>query len=283
MKTRRRHPISTGGMSAMLAVRSLFWLLLLYLGLLFVLGALFGGLQMLMTGGPRGLREWIALSEVSFSQLIDSPADLEAAATADRAVTTLTAIVSTLLPPLFFGAVVFKILHSHSRLRFRNRISLCRRSHGDFLFVRFYNSSRLLLVDLKLTAVVRIWNHEDGSDVLHNRLLRIENPQWPYAMTHMPFTLKIPLDPGDVVHRRRRLLAPSRVRLVRVQGHRLRSPEDCLTVIVRGDVPQIGRGFVEKHDYLLAKDLQVGDYAHIHPRLGRASRRWEGWRDFDAR
>lgn len=279
---RRRHPRLTGRIAALLARWPLLSLLLAYLLVLVILGGALGAAQLVASEAPLSLDGWWAFSTVSFAQLVHSSAAFEPPALLDQGVTTVAAVLAALLPPLFFGAVVFKVLHAQSRLTFRDRIALVSRPRGDFLLVRFYNSSRLLLVDLTLTAVVRIWHREDGTDVLRNHVLEVENPRWPYALTHMPFTLRIPLESGDTRRRSPWFPARSRLRLVAVQGHRLRSEDDCLAIIVRGDLPQIGRSFVEKHDYGLPSQVDARDYTHIHPQMKDSSRHWRGWDGFDA-
>jgi hypothetical protein len=103
----------------------------------------------------------------------------------------------------------------------------------------------------------------------------VDKPDWPIGIHHVPYTLSIALDKGDV-----ETAADGSASLVRFQGKQLQTGSELL-VLVRGTVPELGTDMIQEQWYRIPDDLRFGKFYHIDVDYQRPSRTWKGWERFE--
>ena len=192
---------------------------------------------------------------------------------------SILSVLSLVLPALFFGAIVFKLFIKKGMITFRKIISVfwLPERKKNILGIRLYNSSKLLLVDITFKVFIRIkYASVDGSPQLQNIQLDILNPVWPIALTHVPFTIQIPLDENDILQKNKK----KQEYLTSVQKNRL-GTENRILVIVKGCIPDLGTDFIETYWYSVMDDFKFGKYYDIDVDNNIHSKKWNGWINFD--
>jgi hypothetical protein len=193
----------------------------------------------------------------------------------------LAASMGLVLPGLFLGSVVFRLLVSPKIFVFRRMITLME-PPGAFrvaapgshvLAVRGYSATRLKLLDLRFSA---IFQHDDPQQraVRINRPLPVLNPRWPLADRHVPYTLFIPLHAGDVT------AAGKRPALRSIEQMPI-GPTDTLVIHVSGRIPALGGEFVERHTFSPSEHVSDEAYGDVTVFYDQPSRQWRGWPGFE--
>jgi hypothetical protein len=99
---------------------------------------------------------------------------------------------------------------------------------------------------------------------------------WPIALTHVPYTLYVPLEDDDVyVH-----ADSASPKLVALQGHGI--GDGCrLLLHISGNIPALNSQFFEAHWYLADGDISSEPFGEVAVDYDRPSKRWTGWPSFD--
>lgn len=231
--------------------------------------------------------DWWHWFRATASSVLDQPSPLRTGpetSTLREATGYAIGLFRLLIPTLFLGLIVFKVLVSRDILVFRERVALrptpaehdLLKPGGHFLAVRFYTASPLTIVDLCTQALTENWRETaESGRVRRIRKLNIVNPDFPLGHPRMPYTLQLPLNPGDV-----EVDDAGGARLVAVQGHEV-GPDDRLHIIVTGRIPALGNEFVETHTYLTLTDVEHAPFAAIDVDFDRPPEQWSGWDRFD--
>jgi hypothetical protein len=226
-------------------------------------------------------RWWMEL----FLALLSFPSDavLSARAATDRgALQVVTAVGGLVVPALFVGGVVLKLFISPDLFTVRNRVALLPNAPDDprlepgghHLAVRGYSSTPFRLLGVTFSAILRFEQRDDdGNALLVHRELRVANPSYAIAYSHVPYTLSVPIadDDWDADHDGE---------LARLQGFPLGSAP-VLIVLISGQIPELSSDFTESHEYPLRERLSRRQYAGLAVDFGRPATEWAGWEDFD--
>ena len=305
----RPHPFKRKRVTA-LAARTPVWVLLLaFVGLIIVSAAVLAALERpstLLTF----LRDWIYFGGffVGAEELFDREEPLQI-----WWIPILAGVIRMLLHAVLLGVVVFKLLVPQKLFVFRKRFFVRRNAKGEWeLLIRLYNATAAELVDLSFEAFVRTPTLADArppdpSEPARQQSLKVvpfvsnnsveldaRKKDWPISIKHVPYSLPIPLEPGDVCG------SSSNEFLRRIQGHAITpmgmtadKGEAFLVLIARGRVPSLGSEFVDTHWFQLsgeehAREYEFGDFHDVmvqpgsKPRTaGGRSQDWEGWKEFD--
>ncbi len=304
----RLHPFKRKRITA-LAARTPVWVLLLaFVGLIVVSAAMLAALERPSTLDAF-LRDWVYFGGffVGAEELFDREEPLGI-----WWVPILAGVIRMLLHAVLLGVVVFKLLVPQKLFVFRKRLFVRRNAKGDWeLLIRLYNATAAELVDLTFEAFVRTPTLADARPadpsmpavqqtlkvvpfVSNARIALDAKKDWPISIKHVPYSLPIALEPGDVCG------SGTNVFLRRIQGHSITpmgmnadKGEAFLVVIARGRVPSLGSEFVDTHWFQLsgeepAREYEFGDFHDImvqpgsKPRqAGGRSEDWEGWKEFD--
>jgi len=193
----------------------------------------------------------------------------------------LGAAGGVVLPALFTAAVVLKLFVSPDLLVFRPKVSLSNWSKGRkgqtpksaHLAVRCYISTKFRVLDISFSAVLRYEiRSEDGALVLRHSDLDITNPRFPIAPQHIPITVMLPLEAGDLSGN------GDDQKLRRIQGLDL-GERALLVLVVTGTIPELGSEFTETYDFVLPDAFTQRPYASID--YDDQSDVWTGWEQFD--
>lgn len=304
----RQHPFKRKRVTA-LAARTPVWVLLLaFVGLIIVSAAALALLERPATLGAF-LRDvsYFGGFFVGAEELFDREEPLSI-----WWVPILAGVIRMLLHAVLLGIVVFKLLVPQKLFVFRKRFLVRRNAKGEWeLLIRLYNATAAELVDLSFEAFVRTPTLADARPadsmtptpqqnlkvvpfVSNARIALDAKKDWPISIKHVPYSLPIPLEPGDICG------SGSNVILRRIQGHSITpmgmtadKGEAFLVVIARGRVPSLGSEFIDTHWFQLsgkedARDYELGDFHDIMVQPGSQPRRaggrsedWEGWKEFD--
>jgi hypothetical protein len=283
---RRGHPYTLDRLRYELARHSLVELVLLFVALLVVL-SLFLGVAYLATRAPsepRSLLHWWheAFMVLTTIPLADGTAETDDVAR--RVVQAVTATAGLVLPALFLGSIVFKLLLAPNVFVFRKQIALLDNPaghdavppHGRHLAIRVYSATRLQLLDLRAKVVVQLHSEVSGAGVVAGfREIEVLNPAWPVGQKHLPHTLRVLLEPGDTAD------VDGEPVLTKICDHAIKTG-DRLLVQITGTTPDLGTTFVESHTFLLPDCVTSMPFGPIDAKEGVDSRDWAGWPEFDA-
>ena len=202
---------------------------------------------------------------------------------ARRMVEAVTATAGLVLPALFLGSIVFKLLLAPDVFVFRKHIALLDNpsdhdkvpADGRHLAIRVYSSTRLQLLDLRATAVLRIRSEVSGAGVVAKfRAIDPVNPSWPVGEKHLPHTLRILLKDDDTE------VVDGKLKLKSIRGNGVQDG-DRLVVQISGTTPDLGTTFVESHTFQLLGCVATEPFAAIHAEDDVKSKDWRGWTEFD--
>jgi hypothetical protein len=193
-------------------------------------------------------------------------------------VQTITAFGGAVLPSLFLGAVVFKAFVSRRVFVPRNRVAVTQNGErdnltpgGHHLAFRIYCATRLRLVDIR--ASVQLHVTYDAQTARYWDLHIATNRTWPFAHTHIPYTIRVPLEQCDVVD------DGDLCRMESIQGHPFREG-DWLMLTLTARTPELGGDFVETHIFFY-NDISLRPYSEIQTDSTRPAHQWAGWDHFD--
>jgi hypothetical protein len=284
VRRRVRHPKTTDRVRAVLAKASVPLLVGEFLLIVALVSlALAAAFELTDAGraAPSFLEWWkqVALAVLSF------PTDLMLAPNVDAersALQLLTAAAGIVLPALFVAALVLKLFISPRLFVMRDKLVVMeteandpRKQLGDHhLALRGYSSTRFELLNVTFTVLIRCERVEsNGTKTLVHRELRVANPRYAVARSHVPYTVALPIEDGDWSDEKGGELA-------RLQGFAL-GPQTELILLVEGSIPELSTDFTEAHAFRLPDDLSAVPFAGIVVDESRRSRRWTGWSAFD--
>jgi hypothetical protein len=191
---------------------------------------------------------------------------------------SIAAFGGAVLPSLFLGAVVFKAFVSRRVFVPRNRVALMQNderdnltSDGHHLAFRIYCATRLRLIDI--CASVHLHATYDAQTARYWELRIACNRTWPFAHTHIPYTIRVPLERHDVVDE------GDLRRVVSIQGHPFREG-DWLMLTLTARTPELGGDFAETHVFFYG-DVSLRPYGQIQTDSTKPAHQWAGWDHFD--
>lgn len=287
-----RHPVTRDRLRAFLAKYGLFALLVAFVLLVAATALVFSAVHYgLLTRQPD--QSFFGLWFNYFLFLFAAAPDDFAAPTGTwaQAVYLVSAVARIVLPTLFLGAVVFKLLIASSLYVKRKKLSVHRRPDSGRweLTLRLYSSTPLTIVDVRFEVYLRVPDTrpagpvvlpgELGAPIVRNKPLKIRQHKikWPISLTHVPYSVFMELKDDDVVIDD----SGQPVRLQSIQGIDI-SHAKHLVLIVHGWTPQLGVDFVETHWYTLPVDVEFGRFKEIHVIYnGVPSKKWKGWKEFN--
>ena len=184
-------------------------------------------------------------------------------------------ILSMLLPSLFFGLIVFKVFIPPKIITFKKKCNIFMNdSNQPVLAIRFYSSTKLRLIniDLKVTARFTKLREDQKTHFIKNVDLNLKNNSWKLAVTHVPFTIYIPLEESDFNYETKEIS--------HIQG---KDFTDCtLLVSLNGKCPDLNSEFQQFHNYKIPNDLDWSRFNDIDSKdYSMKSVNWDGWSDFD--
>lgn len=281
----RNHPYTTDWLRYVLARRTLPQLVLLFVALLIVLSLVLGiAYQRTSPGEPGSLLRWwheafMVLTTIPLAEGVAESDDWPR-----RIVQAVTATAGLVLPALFLGSIVFKLLLAPDVFVFRKQIALNTNPDphdilpkgGRHLAIRVYSSTRLQLLDLRATVVLRIRTEQaESGPVELFRAVVPANPEWPLGEKHVPHTLRIKLEDDEVD-----VDADGKLKLTKICGHSVKDG-DRLIVQITGTTPDLGTTFVESHTFDLLGSVSTDPFTGITVEDGVKSRKWKNFRKFD--
>jgi hypothetical protein len=203
---------------------------------------------------------------------------------------TLT-LAGLVLPAIILGIIVFKafiskevftsrrdiVLMKSADLGARDQRELEKCDGGPYcLAVRIYSSTRLALVEVKFRFYARIRERSPtGSKTVRNYELTVCKKEWPIALTHVPYTVLIPLLPEDVVEDR----TSGMVELVAIQGNGP-AAQSRLLLHISGNIPALNAPFFEGHWFETDSAVSQDPFGEIEVDYDLPGPRWEGWPEF---
>lgn len=272
------HPRTVDRLRSLLAHRSLVELVVLFFFVLVVASLVLGLLFEVTDGRGRNRSFWGWWIE-SFTLLTTIPlsgAVEEGGTHARQLVQAAGAFGGVVLPALFLGAVVFKFFVAPEVYVVRDKAALLRTDDGGWeLRIRLYSATRLWLIEVCATAELHAEVLGAHERVARYHELRVTNSTWPLTATHIPFSVRIPLDRGDVT------ASDTEPELVRVQGIPVQ-PLDFLMLTIRARAPELAGDLAETHVFAIPDDISTAAPVPITPVPWADAATWEGWPDFDA-
>lgn len=271
----RKHPLVTDRTRTFLATLTFAELVLGFVLVTFVT-TMAAGLLFWLLSPPNLFEDFPeAVSSAFFTIIGMAPADLDPddASGAFLAVLGFVGLGSLLLPALFLGAIVFRLLVRLRVFVVRERPLVTKKTvrgvEGWYLAVRLYSSTSILVVDVSFKIYLRLEDTERY--LLSNEELAVANQTWPIADTHVPFTIYVPLEPCD--------LDPDRG-LVSVQGHSL---ENCVNMVIhiRGAAPQLASEINESHVLEVIEGLKPANFPEVNVLYDGRGPDWQGWDRFE--
>ena len=202
---------------------------------------------------------------------------------ARRVVQAATATAGLVIPALFLGSVIFKLLLAPRVFVFRREIALLKNPvphdqlppGGHHLAIRLYSTTPLRLLELNCKLILRLTTTvEDAGNVGRFRTLVPTNPTWPVGETHLPHTIRVKLDNADLV------VEDEALKLVSICGYDVQDG-DQLHVLVTATVPELGSTFAETHQFAIPGSITQTTFKGIDAVEGVASHCWAGWTEFD--
>jgi hypothetical protein len=241
-------------------------------------GLAFGVLYLIDDKNQLTVVEWIEYSTLS---LLNLPPDIRLDLSFwQRILRLLQAFLSVVLPSLFLGTIVFKLLVRPKIIVFQKKCSIFfnRKLNKHVISIRFYPSTPLQLVDVRVKTIFsRLRPDKLGLNIPIKSHTVIRESSWPIASQHIPFTTYVHLEQTDVDSVGRKLNS--------LQKKKFYQGGAELTVIIAGTIPQLGTEFVETYRYYLPDDIQWGKPQPIatygdFPE-GTRSEEWAGWSNFE--
>ena len=164
------------------------------LGLSFLLGTLHWAFAPAGLGRPNSVMDWTLhclLTLTTVGGLVQSIFDYPASF---RVLHAFTGLLSLVVPAVFLGAVVAKILTtSHSLIFSPRAYAYVHSSHGNVLAFSFYNSCRLPLAMVEYRVSMRVdETAEDGTNRVVNR--KLWQGSFPTAKPYVPLRAIVRLD-----------------------------------------------------------------------------------------
>jgi hypothetical protein len=269
------HPRSVDRIRPLLAGRGLAQLIAALAALLLAAGLLAGAAFELTEsrGDDRSLLEWWT---AGFTGLAtgNTPGSSGADSGSRDVVNAAVAFGGVVIPALFLGAILFRVLVVPEVFVFRNRIALVGEPSARCLAIRLYAATRLRLIEVRCSVELHVeTTAPDGSIEARYHELEVRNESWPLAHRHIPFTVEVPLLDGDVDERE------GDPRLAAIRGHRVK-PGDFLMVTMTARVPELGGETSEAHVFRIPEEVSTRPYTGVRTRPWSVSDA-EGWADFD--
>jgi len=287
------HPRSADTFRSFVADRSLIELIAIF-ALVLLTAGLLAGLGYEITDDAKGERSFLAWWKEGLVALTGNPLS-DAAASGGSAgrglVQAAVAFSGTVLPALFLGSIVFKLLVAQDVFVLRDRISIVPNADyngpqvadpqgllkpdGHHLAIRLYSATKLRLIDVRCVAHLHAEVGSQGSERgQHYFPLCVVNNSWPLAHPHIPYTVRIPLNPGE-----ERL--DSEGGRLSIQDVRYGHPDDFIVMTLTARAPDLGMEFSETHIYSVPESITHEPFGSVSPQPHEASRDWVGWAGFD--
>ncbi|HNC14597.1 MAG TPA: hypothetical protein PLV77_01725 [Solirubrobacterales bacterium] len=219
---------------------------------------------------------WDALGSAFFTLIGMPPGYLDPAELSGRFKVAVGAagLFSLLLPALFLGAIVFRLFVRLRIFVLKERPTLTRKkvrgTEGWYLAIRLYSSTAILIVDIDFKVYLRM--KSSNGLLLSNEEIRVTNATWPIADTHVPYTLYLPVDDGDL---------DANEHLISLQGHDLETCESAI-IHIRGASPQLASEVNETHTLKVPLDLSPADFGGVQVLYDGRGPDWVGWDEFEA-
>ncbi|HEY5053584.1 MAG TPA: hypothetical protein VII45_09275 [Solirubrobacterales bacterium] len=213
---------------------------------------------------------------------VDGPA-ANAGSGVSQAIRMAQGLLGLILPALYIGAVVFRLFIHPDVFVFREKISLLpapETFRGELdedchvLAIRVYNASRMRALDVRFNVVHQRWFGSGRDSVVRNIPLPLANATWPMADRPVPYTLFVPLKPGDVSE------VSGKAALVTIRERPI-GDRDRLVVHVSGAMPDVNETFIERHAFDLPGSVSSEPFGVIHLDYGEDPKTWDGWDGFD--
>lgn len=250
---------------------------------LFLIGlaalSLLCGVLLTLGAPPRaggGLLHWSQEAFLGIAGLTGADLTLEGGGIAYEAARSLTAAVAILWPAIVLGVIVFRLFVHTDMFVIRKKLSVLRNpdsldGNGDFLAIRIYNSSPLQPVHIHFALRLQTYlQHATAGGTRANLPLNLKNPDWPIAERHVPYTIYVPLQGGDL----------EEGRLCHLQGHPLSTRAELLLYIT-GDAAELGTTTSELHRIPIWESISYEGFYGVDVKYDGRSWNWEGWDRFD--
>jgi hypothetical protein len=198
---------------------------------------------------------------------------------------TVVVLLALILPALVLGIIVFKAFVAKAVFRLRSRLALEKYPSSingtDYpyrLAIRLYSATRLEIVKVKFDAYIRIEGiSANNSPTVTNHRLLLAKETWPVALTHVPYTLIMPLQDADVSQH-----PDNGLKLIAAQGKRVGALSK-LVLQIAGYLPALNAPFIETHWFTLNADISSEKYGDVDVDYDKPYKSWTGWGEFEAR
>jgi hypothetical protein len=205
------------------------------------------------------------------------------------------AIGGVVMPALALGIVVFKAFVRDKVFVMRSRMALLKKTdiverfpeagtdELRFLAIRLYSSTKLQVVNVAFELYARVPSTSPtGAPIITNVRLRLYKDQWPVALPHVPYTLYSPIRAADLDPTGQKL---EQVRAAGDSESQKLAPGCDLLLIATGKHPELGSEFVESH-WFQADDLSDGRFGEIEVdssdrKTWLRSESWRNWENFE--
>ncbi len=179
-----------------------------------------------------------------------------------------------MLPALFLGAIVYRLVTPNQAFIFRNKISLYHHPEKGYVAaIRFYNSTTRPIVNVKYDVYARvIKKKKNGNEVIRNQKLDIHGSGvWPIASDRVPFTAYVKAYiSGD-----KRLFCSCGEEILIDNVHEV-------LVLVSGTLRDTSSQVSDSKTYSFPVDISNKAFSDIDVDINTDPKKWEGWDGFDA-
>lgn len=252
------HPYTKDRLRGFISDTKLLYLIGIYIFINVVVASISGFLFFYFSEGDLNFLEAF---ELAFLGLFNAAPNLEITLNGvQRVLAALNACLSVILPTMFLGALVFKMLIKEDVIVFRDNCSVYYSGNKKafVLVISFYSATKLDLLDVNIKVVYRTYGRgkfNKSITVRHNH--PIHTTQFAIVETHNPFNVVVPLLSQDIDVKGKRLLS-----IKNHKSSKYRSTSD-IVILVNGQIPSLGTSFAEVKVYKFPKNLLWGKFYTI--------------------
>jgi hypothetical protein len=272
----KKHPSTPNKIGQILAKRTLASLFIWFSLCILIASLIIGGLYLVTEPecNPQNYYYWYQEALFVLSTVGASDIQVSGAFSWHGIVNILANFLGLMLPALFLGAIVYRLVTPNQAFIFRNKISSYHHTtKGNVAAIRFYNSTTRPIVNITYDVYARIKETKvNGKKTIKNKKLSIHGRGvWPIASDRVPFTAYIKVVDKD-----------GNKSFITNAGEKILfdNVEEIL-VLVNGTLRNTSSQVYDSQTYIFPNDKSDSIWVDIDVDIDTDPKKWEGWDSFD--